>query len=539
MAGQPVSAQVAPSWTWAQPLTGPGLESGVLTASDRTGNVFQTGSFNNTLQLGATTLTTSPRSMYLVKYNGQGAVQWARQAQVVSTSGGAQAGGISITTDASGNAYVSGNFVGTIAFGSITLTAASGTSNVFVVKYNDQGAAQWALTSSNGSGNRTDASGITVGAGGDVYVSGHFTGITTFGGLSALSQGGTDIFLVKLNAAGVPQWVQSAGGPGADFASALAAGPNNGVYLSGLASAGATFGTLAATNRGGWDACLAQYDAQGTAQWVQSFGGSGDDGAAALVVVPTGELYNVGFFQNTATFGSVALTSQGQRDGYVLKCTAQGAPLWAKGLGGSGNDGAYGAAFSAAGALYVSGSFSATATVGTQSVTSAGGNDVFVARYAPSGAFAWAVRCGGPGSDADAGVAAGPNGALYLGGQFAGTAQFGGFSLTSQGTASGFVAALQDNTPTAAHAMAAAGAYELYPNPLIGTSLTLTFPTAREESAQVDVLDVAGRHLQHVCVLAEASRLKIIVPLQVLLPGRYLLKYSTVSGSILKPFVIL
>lgn len=79
----------------------------------------------------------------------------------------------------------------------------------------------------------------------------------------------------------------------------------------------------------------------------------------------------------------------------MLRCTAQGVPAWARAVGGSGFDGAYGAAWGPVGALYVSGFFSGTASFGAQTRTSAGGTDVFVARFDATGTSGWAERCGG------------------------------------------------------------------------------------------------------------------------------------------------
>ena len=536
--GFTAASQTAPTWNWTQQIGGTGRDRGVLSAADASGNIYQTGSFVGTLQVGATVMNSAPLDMYLVKYNRQGVAQWAQQARVQNANGQARAEGITVVTDPAGNVYVAGTYNGTVTFGALMLTSTSGAANMFVVKYTSQGTPVWAITSSStgSSTSRTDPSGLAATTSGEVFVSGLFMGTTNFAGLSATSQGGFDVFLVKLTANGVPQWIRSGGGTGTDYAAALAVAPNNGVYMSGGLSGTATFGSLAAISRGGVDAFLMQYDSQGTPQWLQTYGGSSDDGASILATATNGEIYMVGYFQATAYFGNYTLLSQGANDGFVVKCTAQGTPLWANSMGGTGTDGTYGAAWSPSGALYVAGTFSSTASFGTQRKTSAGGTDVFVARYEDSGALSWVEQCGGPNNDYSAGVAAGTNGTVFVGGQFSGTAQFGPLALVSRGLEDGFIFQLQDNVVTSTHSLAKADGYEVYPNPLTpSTSLILTLPVAMREPATIEILDMIGKTLQRLRVQpSEIIGNRVIIGELPVASGTYLMKYTSPSISISK-----
>ena len=531
------ASQTAPTWNWVQQIGGTGYEYTFSTAADASGNTYQTGGFGSSIQVGNTVLTTAPTDMYLVKYNRQGVVQWAQQGHVQNASGQARAEGGSIATDPAGNVYVSGLLIGTVTFGSIAVTATSGTPSTFVVKFTSQGTAVWGVVSSGtGTGNRTNPSGLAVNANGEVFVSGAYKGTTAFGNLSAISQGDYDMFLMKLNAAGVPQWLRSAGGTGVDYASALTVAPGNGVYLNGGLSAVATFGPLVAISRGGLDAFLMQYDGQGTPQWLQTFGGSGDDESGTVVTAPSGELYTVGYFQSTADFGTSTLISQGGNDGFVLKCTAQGVPLWAKAMGGSGSDTTIGASWGAAGVLYVSGTFTNTAFFSGQSKTSAGGRDIFAAQYDAAGNIGWVERCGGPNDDINGGIAAGTNGTVFLGGYFRGTAQFGPLTLTSRGSYDSFIVQLEDNTVTGLRNVAQNEAYRVFPNPLArGASLVLTLPGIGHAPGSIDIIDLAGKIVHHqIEKPSDIAGNQILIGQLPLAPGVYLLKYSTADLSVCK-----
>ena len=70
--------------------------------------------------------------------------------------------------------------------------------------------------------------------------------------------------------------------------------------------------------------------------------------------------------------------------------------------------------------LYVTGQFSSTATFGGTSITSAGGLDIFVAKYSPSGALQWVAQAGGPDDDMGQGIDLDADGNVYVSGYFGG-----------------------------------------------------------------------------------------------------------------------
>jgi hypothetical protein len=113
---------------------------------------------------------------------------------------------------------------------------------------------------------------------------------------------------------------------------------------------------------------------------------------------------------------------------------------WAAAVGGAGNA----VATDSVGDAYVAGSFSGSFTPAGSSVplTSAGGTDAFVAKYARSGAFQWAVSLGGAGDDAAKGIAVDGAGNVFVVGEYFGTATFGPTTLTSPGGEDAFAAKL-------------------------------------------------------------------------------------------------
>jgi hypothetical protein len=97
-------------------------------------------------------------------------------------------------------------------------------------------------------------------------------------------------------------------------------------------------------------------------------------------------------------------------------------------FGGTGIDRAQSMVVDAAGNIYTSGHFSATAdldpSVGTSNLTSAGGLDVFVTKQNSQGELLWAVRAGGTQDIQATSIAVDATGNVYVTGYFSGTADF-------------------------------------------------------------------------------------------------------------------
>ena len=93
-------------------------------------------------------------------------------------------------------------------------------------------------------------------------------------------------------------------------------------------------------------------------------------------------------------------------------------------VGGGGNDVGRAVTVDGAGNTIVAGLFRLTADVdpgaGTTTLTSNGGDDIFVAKYSPTGSLLWARAFGGPTDDEVTGLALGPSGSVTITGTHTG-----------------------------------------------------------------------------------------------------------------------
>ncbi|TRZ70083.1 MAG: T9SS C-terminal target domain-containing protein [Bacteroidetes bacterium] len=398
------------------------IAGGSSTATDGSGNVYVMGYIGDpSVTFGTITLTNNGGyDMYIVKYDASGNVLWAK-----SAGGSNNDCGYGIATDGSGNVYVLGDFTSSsITFGTIKLTnAASGKTDMFIVKYDPSGNVVWAKRAGtiHNSGMALSHPGhqIVTDGSGNVYVDGSFdTPSVTFGTTTLTNAGtaGSDMFLVRYNANdGSVVWAKSAGGSGNDVGQGIAADGSGNVYVTGhFSSSSLTFGTTKLTNAGSDDIFIVKYDVTGNAIWAASAGGSNSDYSNGITTDGSGNSYVTGGFMSTSiSFGETTLnnTVSGKFDMFIVKYGAEGNVLWAKSAGGSANDQGMSISTNGNGNVFVTGGFlSSSITFGTTTLINKGtGCDMFIVKYyANDGSVLWAKSAGG--SSTDNGMSIGTDG---------------------------------------------------------------------------------------------------------------------------------
>jgi hypothetical protein len=418
-------------------------DQGTCIRVDASGNSYITGSFLGTVDFdpgaGTQNLSAAGSSdIFLAKYDASGNYVWAK------SMGGVNAeSGLAMAIDASGNCYITGYFSGMADFdpgaGTQNLSSAGGT-DIFLAKYDASGNYVWAKSMGSSSGNDRGTA-LAIDASGNSYITGYFLGTADFdpgaGTQSLSSAGGNDIFLAKYDASGNYIWAQGMGGTSNDVGYALAIDALGNSYITGNFYVTADFdpgaGTQDLTSAGSADIFLAKYDASGNYVWAKGMGATSIDVGYALAIDASGNSYITGNFTGTVDFdpgaGTQNLSSvSGSFDIFLAKYDASGNYVWAQGMGGTTNDIGYALAIDASGNSYVTGYFTSTADfdpgAGTQNLTSAGNNDIFLAKYDATGNYVWAQRMGGIGTDIGSALAVDASGNSYVTGYFTSTADF-------------------------------------------------------------------------------------------------------------------
>jgi len=101
-------------------------------------------------------------------------------------------------------------------------------------------------------------------------------------------------------------------------------------------------------------------------------------------------------------------------------------PSWTRAVsfGGGGPDSGSAVKVDTRGNRYVTGGFSLTAKFGNKTLASAGGTDIFLAKFERSGELRWLLQAGGPGDDVGHDIAFDREQNIYLAGSFTDSATF-------------------------------------------------------------------------------------------------------------------
>lgn len=300
---------------------------GVVVSGTSVYTAISTGSLGNTAaQFGTAPVLLAPVNAGMLGQLRASDGTWQRvEAPLQGTTSQVRA----MATDASGNVFVAGSFIGRVGFGTTQLQSIDNI-DMFVAKWNTA-TSTWAWATSGG-GRYTDAAyGIAV-SGGNVYVTGYFTGISGIGSAVIAGQvinsgGSQDVFLAKYVDNGnnfSNGWVATGGGTLDDVGNGVAVRGTS-VYVVGtfVSSTSASIAGQALAGAGSTDAFLAKFTDNGTSVgngWAASAGGPGAD-AGQAVAADAGNVYATGSFASggNARIAGQILNGAGGTDVFLAK----------------------------------------------------------------------------------------------------------------------------------------------------------------------------------------------------------------------------
>jgi Beta-propeller repeat/Secretion system C-terminal sorting domain len=407
---------------------------------------------------------------------------WAKK-----LSGTNNEGANGVTTDASGNVYVTGSFEGTVDFdpGTAILNFTSaGSADIFIAKLDASGNLTWVIQI--GDANADVGVALDLDVSGNIIATGYFTDSPDFDpGIASyhmqakhrtsccvinqpnqqLSGSLADVFILKLNSDGEFIWARQVGGSGPDIGVAIETDGAGNIYATGEFSDFRYFskdtvdfdpgaGVFNLTDGGGF---ILKLDAAGLFVWAKQFGRaySGTNGCGtyctmfdknytisirSLALDNSGNVVTTGFFNSLSTdFDPGAAVSSkvplGTADMFISKLDNNGDYLWAQQVGGSGATTA-GEDLITDGSdnIYITGRFTGAVDfdpgTGSAAITSfsftgrSPKSDGFVCQLNAAGSYGWAKQLGGSSEDIGRSIALDGNRNVYSTGSFTGKSDF-------------------------------------------------------------------------------------------------------------------
>ena len=273
---------------------------------------------------------------YIGKLDSNGNWLWVDKFDGIKDQRGSRDNRLAI--DHFSNIYVVGGFqnrgpnqVGT--YGPYTITS-KGEWDAFIFKMDKDG--NWLWAEGIGS-NKTDrANSVAVDVCNDIYITGEYRNPMVFPGANASNGSDTlshkqkrDIFVAKMNNQGKWKWAKRARSSGTDKPYQMSVDANKQVFLGGTTKDTLVFSSSLSiapqipgdTTASSWVAQLDGSTNTGDWVWAKMAGSDTDDDDRTADICPDGfgNVYAIGFFEDSADFDGTILNSLGRKDIFVWK----------------------------------------------------------------------------------------------------------------------------------------------------------------------------------------------------------------------------
>jgi hypothetical protein len=199
--------------------------------------------------------------------------------------------------------------------------------------------------------------------------------------------GGDDFWVLKLDNNGTVEWKNVLGGTGNEIARSIQQTADGGYFVAGYTESDDH--DVSGNHGGFYDGWVVKLSSTGTIEWQKALGGGGRD--ELLSAQQTSDNGYILAGRSNSSDGDVT-ENQGYLDFWVVKLDEMGALQWQKSLGGSYDDTAYTIKQSADGGYIAVGETSST----DGDVTGLHGNfDFWVVKISSEGALEWQKTLGG------------------------------------------------------------------------------------------------------------------------------------------------
>ncbi|MGK3982058.1 hypothetical protein WME99_03435 [Sorangium sp. So ce136] len=231
-------------------------------AADAQGNVAVAGTFEQNFNLDPASpplVSRGGNDIFFAMLAPDGALLWQKAFGNSLYDTASQ-----VAFDATGNVFLAGVFQGSVDFGGGALVALGTKPNLFVAKFDPTG--KHLFSRSFGDSERQDVASIAIDPSGNAVITGTFLGEIDLDGAVLTSKGtatdpngqstGGDIFIAKLGPGGEHLWSRQIGDPDIQSASGVAVGPAGGVFAVGSFRGTIDLGGGPVTTRGESDGYL-------------------------------------------------------------------------------------------------------------------------------------------------------------------------------------------------------------------------------------------------------------------------------------------
>ncbi len=273
------------------------------------------------------------------------------------------------------------------------------------------------------------------------------------------------------------------------------------IYITGMISQNATFGTFNLICDGYNDIFVAKYDPAGTCIWARDAGAVNTstwyykDQGNGIAVDANGNVYVTGQYVDTLSINNTLIYSQFPQDNelFLAKWDNNGNFQWAQVGGGWWDQIGEAVVVNPQGNVLVTGRYVPEMYIQSTQINGWGDYDAFVAEFNPAGTLISTLSAGGPlWNEVVQDIAISSGGNIFVCGTFYHTAYFGTDSLVSAGSGDVFVA--QIDIATTISEVLTETVPSIFPNPCF-TDQSITFQFSTSENRTLVIYDVMGNEV--------------------------------------------
>lgn len=382
-------------------------------AIDCKGNVYITGNFTNSMQVGSNSVKIyGDNGLFVTQVGANSNIKWLKK---ISGEGYCHAS--SIIVDSLGSLFICGIFKGEIGEGTSYLNSGKN-KNAFIFKFDTFGNIKWGIQIDGSfSANQTK---IAIDQENNLYFSGSFMGTLKLGDQEVISENFLDIFIAHYNYEGkLMKWLAIAG-KGNDHLRNIVIDNEKYIYLTGSFQKDLTLGNRTLVSKGGTDVFLLKLDNDLQQHDFRQFGGYYDDEGCCLVVDHENNLLLSGTFTNEISLENyLTFKSKGRSDVFINKFSPNGQLIWADCLGSNASDLVRSITVNNLGNIYLCGNYKGFIEKHDQTVKSTeSSGDNFLAKFQNDGQFRFVESIGNSLPDYGKGLKAGNDNYIYFSGNF-------------------------------------------------------------------------------------------------------------------------
>lgn len=440
------------NWQWATSVYGPDLDQIKSVESDKLGNVYVTGWYQDSLYFNSTTFFVASTSYYdgfIAKYDDQGNFIWARK-----FGGNRDDAGYNMAIDSAGNVYIAGYSRSTtpLVYDSFSFTG-TGNDKTFILKIDGNGNLIWGKLVTAGTSNAYPT-GIDVNNNNQLILTGTYAFLDLTIETTVLTHAGAeDIFYAMYSASdGTFHWAKRAYATYYDYSNMAVIDDSGNCYISAITYGGIIIDGVGTLPPGGtsYIGFLFKTDSLGTFQWVKKYSNtmSGGTELDGLEITRNGDLYITGWVGSgfTINLNDTTFSDLGTAKHYLQKVDSDGNSIWTKIFPCSSLSRINGIAVDSADRVFIGGYVSGSVILDNITVSPAtSGYSFFLGLIDKDGNVldgAWGGnKINNYGLDL---IGADLSGGIYVGGFFGNTTGdfgwFGADTVISRGSSDGFLA---------------------------------------------------------------------------------------------------